>query len=338
MNAEDRLLKYVKYYTTSDEDSDCTPSAAREFDLAHELADELERIGLCDVKTDSKCYVYGRLPATRGMENKKSMGFIAHMDTAPDFPGENVNPQIIENYDGKDVILNGTDQVLKVSDFKELENFKGRTLITTDGTTLLGADDKAGIAEIMTAIEIMVSENIPHGDIYIAFTPDEEIGRGSDGFDFNEFRADFAYTVDGDYEGEVAYENFNAASASFDVKGVNVHPGEAKDIMINASLVAAEIISMLPENETPAKTEDRQGFYHLTSMDGDVSHAKLNYIIRDEIDKTTVLYIAKAKNDEIIMQENEIENIRWCSFEEALNILTFDNWKEMFKKVIEDLN
>ena len=281
MNAEDRLLKYVKYYTTSDEDSDCTPSAAREFDLAHELADELERIGLCDVKTDSKCYVYGRLPATRGMENKKSMGFIAHMDTAPDFPGENVNPQIIENYDGKDVILNGTDQVLKVSDFKELENFKGRTLITTDGTTLLGADDKAGIAEIMTAIEIMVSENIPHGDIYIAFTPDEEIGRGSDGFDFNEFRADFAYTVDGDYEGEVAYENFNAASASFDVKGVNVHPGEAKDIMINASLVAAEIISMLPENETPAKTEDRQGFYHLTSMDGDVSHAKLNYIIRD---------------------------------------------------------
>ena len=179
MNAEDRLLKYVKYYTTSDEDSDCTPSAAREFDLAHELADELERIGLCDVKTDSKCYVYGRFPATRGMENKKSMGFIAHMDTAPDFPGENVNPQIIENYDGKDVILNGTDQVLKVSDFKELENFKGRTLITTDGTTLLGADDKAGIAEIMTAIEIMVSENIPHGDIYIAFTPDEEIGRGS---------------------------------------------------------------------------------------------------------------------------------------------------------------
>lgn len=203
------------------------------------------------------------------------------MDTAPDFSGENVKPQIIPDYNGEDVILKGTGDVLKTSDFPELKTLKGRTLITTDGTTLLGADDKAGVAEIMTAAEQLISSDIPHGDIWIGFTPDEEVGRGADLFDLDYFKADFAYTVDGDYEGEVAYENFNAASAVFAVKGVNVHPGEAKDIMVNAALVACEIQSQLPPTETPAHTEGREGFYHLTDMSGDVAAATLSYIIRD---------------------------------------------------------
>jgi hypothetical protein len=195
--------------------------------------------------------------------------------TAPDFSGENVKPQIIPDYNGEDVILKGTGDVLKTSDFPELKTLKGRTLITTDGTTLLGADDKAGVAEIMTAAEQLISSDIPHGDIWIGFTPDEEVGRGADLFDLDYFKADFAYTVDGDYEGEVAYENFNAASAVFAVKGVNVHPGEAKDIMVNAALVACEIQSQLPPMETPAHTEGREGFYHLTDMSGDVAAATL---------------------------------------------------------------
>jgi tripeptide aminopeptidase len=215
------------------------------------------------------------------MEDKKAVGFIAHMDTAPDYSGEHVTPQIIPDYDGRDVLLKATGAYLKVSDFPTLSNLKGRTLITTDGTTLLGADDKAGIAVILTAVEQIIADGTPHGDIWVGFTPDEEIGKGADFFDLDYFKADYAYTIDGDYEGEVAYENFNAASASFQVTGVNVHPGEAKDIMIIAALVACEIASMLPENETPGHTSGREGFYHLTNMSGEVASASLSYIVRD---------------------------------------------------------
>lgn len=281
MHVEERLLKYVSYWTTSDEECRQIPSTDRQFALGKVLEQELRELGLEKVTLTDHCYVYGLLPATKGYGEKAAVGFISHMDTAPDFSGENVKPQIISNYDGRDVLLKGSGAYLKVSDFPTLETLKGRTLITTDGTTLLGADDKAGVAEIMTAVEQIITEKIPHGDIWIGFTPDEEVGSGADLFDLDYFKAKFAYTVDGDYEGEVAYENFNAASASFEIDGVNVHPGEAKDIMINAALVGCEIASLLPENETPAHTEGREGFYHLTDFSGDIAHAKIDYIIRD---------------------------------------------------------
>lgn len=281
MKVEERFLKYVSYWTTSEEGTMKIPSSEREFDLAKVLAEELKKLGLHNVTLSEHCYVYGLLPATPGMEDKKAMGFIAHMDTAPDFSGKDVNPQVIPNYDGKDVLLEKSGAYLKVSDFPTLSTLKGRTLITTDGTTLLGADDKAGIAEIMTAIEEILKEGMPHGDIWVGFTPDEETGNGPIYFDLDLFRADYAYTVDGDYEGEIAYENFNAADATFTIKGVNVHPGEAKDIMVNAALIACEIVSMLPATETPAHTKDREGFYHLTEMTGDVSGATLSFIVRD---------------------------------------------------------
>ena len=286
MRVEERLLKYVSYWTTSDEECRQIPSSERQFELGKVLEQELRDLGLEKVTLTDHCYVYGLLPATKGYADKPAVGFISHMDTAPDFSGKDVKPQIIPDYDGNDILLKGSGAYLKVSDFPTLKTLKGRTLITTDGTTLLGADDKAGVSEIMTAVEQIITEKIPHGDIWIGFTPDEEIGSGADLFDLDYFKAKFAYTVDGDYEGEVAYENFNAASASFEITGVNVHPGEAKDIMINAALVGCEIASLLPENETPAHTEGREGFYHLTDFSGDIAHAKVNYIVRDH-DKAT---------------------------------------------------
>lgn len=286
MRVEERLLKYVSYWTTSDEECRQIPSLERQFELGKVLEQELRDLGLEKVTLTDHCYVYGLLPATKGYADKPAVGFISHMDTAPDFSGKDVKPQIIPDYDGNDVLLKGSGAYLKVSDFPTLKTLKGRTLITTDGTTLLGADDKAGVSEIMTAVEQIITEKIPHGDIWIGFTPDEEVGSGADLFDLDYFKARFAYTVDGDYEGEVAYENFNAASASFEINGVNVHPGEAKDIMINAALVGCEIASLLPENETPAHTEGREGFYHLTDFSGDIAHAKVNYIVRDH-DKAT---------------------------------------------------
>ncbi len=286
MRVEERLLKYVSYWTTSDEECRQIPSSERQFELGKVLKQELRDLGLEKVTLTDHCYVYGLLPATKGYADKPAVGFISHMDTAPDFSGKDVKPQIIPDYDGNDVLLKGSGAYLKVSDFPTLKALKGRTLITTDGTTLLGADDKAGVSEIMTAVEQIITEKIPHGDIWIGFTPDEEVGSGADLFDLDYFKARFAYTVDGDYEGEVAYENFNAASASFEINGVNVHPGEAKDIMINAALVGCEIASLLPENETPAHTEGREGFYHLTDFSGDIAHAKVNYIVRDH-DKAT---------------------------------------------------
>lgn len=286
MRVEERLLKYVSYWTTSDEECRQIPSSERQFELGKVLEQELRDLGLEKVTLTDHCYVYGLLPATKGYADKPAVGFISHMDTAPDFSGKDVKPQIIPDYDGNDVLLKGSGAYLKISDFPTLKTLKGRTLITTDGTTLLGADDKVGVAEIMTAVEQIITEKIPHVDIWIGFTPDEEVGSGADLFDLDYFKAKFAYTVDGDYEGEVAYENFNAASASFEITGVNVHPGEAKDIMINAALVGCEIASLLPENETPAHTEGREGFYHLTDFSGDIAHAKVNYIVRDH-DKAT---------------------------------------------------
>ena len=281
MRAYERLLDYVKVYTTSDPESGTHPSAAREFDLAHKLVEELKALGVEDARVDEHCYVYGSLPATPGCEEKPALGLIAHMDTAPDASGENVNPILHENYDGGDVVLPATGKVMKVSAFPFLASMKGETLITTDGTTLLGADDKAGVAEIMTAVETVIREGRPHGKLCIGFTPDEEIGRGANYFDVKGFGAQFAYTVDGGELGELEYENFNAASAKLVIHGRSVHPGSAKNKMISAMLVGMEFHAMLPADETPAHTEGYEGFFHLTDMEGNVESAELKYIIRD---------------------------------------------------------
>ena len=309
MRVEERFLTYVSYWTTSDEENSIKdgavniPSSDRQFALAKVLEQELKDLGLTRVRLTDHCYVYGLLPATPGYEHKKAVGFISHMDTAPDYSGENVKPQIIKNYDGGDVLLPGSGALLKVSDFPSLASLAGRTLITTDGTTLLGADDKAGIAEILTAMEQLIASGKPHGDIWVGFTPDEEVGNGAELFDLDYFKADFAYTLDGDYEGEVAYENFNAASALFTITGVNVHPGEAKDIMVNAALVACELQSMLPEAETPAHTEGREGFYHLTDMKGDVASATLSYIVRDHDRQTFLARLDTLRNLEATLNQ-----------------------------------
>ena len=303
MRAYERLLKYVKIYTTSDEESGNTPSAQREFDLGNLLAEELKEIGVENVRITEQCYVYGEIPATPGYEQVPALGFIAHMDTAPDFCGEGVKPQIIGDYDGNDIQLGQSGRVLSCKAFPDLSALKGRTLITTDGTTLLGADDKAGVAEIMTMAEQIILEKIPHGKICIAFTPDEEIGEGADHFDVDGFGAKYAYTVDGGAENEIEYENFNAAGAEIEITGLSVHPGDSKDTMINAALVAMEFNQMLPSGETPRGTSGYEGFFHLTDMSGDVSEAKLSYIIRDhsavhfEIRKEQMQHIADLLNE-----------------------------------------
>lgn len=284
MTVQDRFLKYISYWTTSEDDKETNPTAEREWELAKALVKELEDMGI-ETKLSDTCYVYGRIPASKGMEGKTPIGFIAHMDTAPDFSGKNVSPCIHANYAGEDVVLSGSGDLLKPTDFPDLRNAIGETLITTDGNTLLGADDKAGVAEIMTLAEELVTGTVPHGEIWIGFTPDEEVGMGADGFDLNYFGAAYAYTVDGGYEGEISYENFNAAAASFHIKGVSVHPGDAKDIMVNAGLLAAELAMQLPAEEIPGMTEGREGFFHLTNLQGNVSEATLDYLIRDHEEK-----------------------------------------------------
>lgn len=303
MKAYERFLKYVAVHTTSDEESKTSPSSMRQFDLANMLVDELRALGVNDAYVDDFCYVYGHISPSEGLENAKRIGFIAHMDTAPDYCGENVKPQIIPNYDGGDVVLGTSGRSLKVIDFPHLPSLKGRTLITTDGTTLLGADDKAGVAEIMTMVEKLMTENIPHGPVCICFTPDEEIGRGTEHFDLNAFNADFAYTLDGGEAGEIVYENFNAGAADIEINGFNIHPGEAKNTMINALLVATEFNSMLPSGENPRETEGYEGFYHLIHMGGTVEKAKIGYIIRDHsaeifnARKRTMEHITKLLNE-----------------------------------------
>ena len=303
MRAYERLLKYISVYTTSDPDSATVPSSMRQYDLAHQLVEELKALGLENVHVDENCVVYGWLSATAGCEKQPALGFIAHMDTAPDCSGENVKPQIIENYDGGDVLLTGSGEKLSPAAFPTLKNLAGMTLITTDGTTLLGADDKAGIAEIITALESIISEKKPHGKLCIAFTPDEEVGAGVDHFDVEKFGAMYAYTVDGGEEGEIAYETFNACSAEVAVEGLSVHPGSAKDTMINAALVAMEFNALLPAADIPRLTEGYEGFFHLCDMSGDVEHAKLHYIVRDhdramfEMRKKMLEHAAKTINE-----------------------------------------
>ena len=303
MRAYERLLKYAKVYTTSDPESGTHPSAAREFDLAHLLVEEMKSIGIEDAFVDEHCYVYGSIPATKGCEKKPALGLIAHMDTAPDASGENVKPILHENYDGGDVTLPGTGMVMKTSTFPFLKELKGETLITTDGTTLLGADDKSGVAEILTAAETLIKKKLPHGKLCIAFTPDEEIGEGASLFDVEGFGAAYAYTVDGEDVGEISYENFNAAAAVVTVHGFSVHPGSAKGTMINAQNVAMEFHAALPAFSRPEHTEGREGFFHLTSMQGDVTTAHLGYIVRDHdaakfaARKAQMQHIAACLND-----------------------------------------
>lgn len=278
----ERFIKYVKIDTKSDPNSPSCPSTYKQMNLAKELVKELNEIGLQDVSLDQNGYIMATLPSNMDKE-VPIIGFIAHMDTAPSMSGENVNPQFIENYDGNDIILNEENNViLSPKDFPDLRNYIGKTLITTDGTTLLGADDKAGIAEIITAMEYLVNNpDIKHGTIKIGFTPDEEIGRGADKFDVDKFGADFAYTLDGGPIGELEYENFNAAGVKITVNGRSVHPGSAKNKMINSAEIAMELNSLLPENEKPQYTDGYEGFIHLIGIKGDVEQTQVGYIIRD---------------------------------------------------------
>ena len=281
-NIIDRFISYVIIDTESDPKSSTTPSTLKQWDLANKLVEELKTIGMQDVTIDENAYIMATLPSNVN-HDVPTIGFISHFDTTPDFTGANVNPQIIKNYNGKDIILNEEEGIILSPDlFDDLLQYKGQTLITTDGTTLLGADDKAGITEIITAMEYLINHpEIKHGKIRVGFTPDEEIGRGAHKFDVKKFGADWAYTMDGSQIGELEYENFNAAGAVIKIKGKIVHPGYAKGKMINSMYIATEFINSLPELETPEHTENYQGFFHLSSIEGKVEETILQYIIRD---------------------------------------------------------
>ncbi len=304
MELKERFLRYVMIHSSSAEDSASTPSTPWQFDLSRLLEQEMHMVGMDRVLVDEHAYVYGELPATPGCEKKETLVFIAHLDTIPDFPGKNVRPQVFENYDGDDILLGDSGRVLSMKDFPHLEKLKGQTLITTDGTTVLGADDKAGIAEIMQACEEIMNEHQPHGRICICFTPDEEIGHGAAYLDLDRLGAACGFTVDGSAPGELSYETFNAASAKVEVNGFNIHPGSAKGKMINANLVAMEINSRLPSDEIPAKTEGREGFYHLMETQATVEKATLSYILRDhsaeklEARKEALRESVRAANEE----------------------------------------
>ncbi|WP_420379770.1 peptidase T [Gilvibacter sp.] len=300
----DRFVGYVTTDTESDASSPTTPSTEKQWDLANKLYEELKAIGMTEVTIDDKAYIMATLESN--IQHKvPTIGFVSHFDTSPDFTGANVKPQIHENYDGGDIVLNEEKQiVLSPSYFEDLLLYKGQTLITTDGTTLLGADDKAGITEIVSAMEYLINNpEIPHGRIRVCFTPDEEIGRGAHHFDVEKFGADWAYTMDGSQIGELEYENFNAAGAVVTIKGKIVHPGYAKGKMINSMYIATEFINALPANETPETTEGREGFYHLYDQQGSVDETKLQYIIRDhdrekfEARKATFQDIARLLNE-----------------------------------------
>lgn len=327
MKAYKRLLKYAVIKTPSDETSTSTPSSACQFDLANLLKKEMEALGVSDIQLTENCFLYGKLPATKGYENAPAIGFIAHMDTVADYCEQPIRPIVTEHYDGKELALGNSGLILSPEMFPHLESLKGHTLITTDGNTILGADDKAGIAEILTMVEHLHVESIPHGLICIAFTPDEEIGTGASHFDVELFDADFAYTLDGSTEGELEYENFNACSASFDIHGVSVHPGYSKDTMVNACLLAMELNSLLPLHETPRDTEGYEGFYHLINMNGDCGHATLNYIVRDH-DTEKFQY----RKDKLIDITNEL-NKKWG--ENTVELHIKDQYYNM-KNIIEE--
>ncbi|MCD3245644.1 peptidase T [Clostridium botulinum C] len=300
----EKFLRYIKFDTKSSEESITTPSTRGQIELAKELAKELEKMGLSEVSVDDKAYVMATLPSNMD-KSLPTIGFISHMDTSPEISGKDIKPQFIENYDGKDIVLNQEKNiVLKVKDFPEIKDYIGKNLITTDGTTLLGADDKAGIAEIITAVEYLIENpQIKHGTIKIAFTPDEEIGAGADYFDVKKFNADFAYTVDGGAIGELEYENFNAAGVKITINGRNVHPGSAKDKMINSMIIGSKLVSMLPKNEVPEHTDGYEGFYHLVAFNGSVEETKIQYIIRDfnrekfEERKVLIVNVVKELNN-----------------------------------------
>ncbi|EOS68433.1 peptidase T [Lachnospiraceae bacterium MD308] len=321
MKAYERLLKYVVVRTPSDENSETVPSSQCQFNLAKLLETEMKELGLKDVHLDDQCYLYGNLPATAGYEDKPAIGFIAHMDTVADFCDHDIVPVLTENYSGEAMEIGKSGLILSPETFPHLASLKGRTLITSDGSTVLGADDKAGIAEILTMIERVQAENIPHGKLCVAFTPDEEIGTGAAHFNVEEFGADYGYTMDGDTEGEIQYENFNACKACFDIKGFSVHPGSSKDTMINASLVAIEINNMLPGCETPRGTEEYEGFYHLVSMSGECGSAQLNYFVRDH---SKELFEARKKTLQLI--EKDL-NEKWG--EGTVTLTITDQYKNM---------
>lgn len=283
LKLQNRFINYVKIYSTSDPESESTPSTPQQWDIAKYIFEELKTLGLSDVSMDEHGYIYAYVPSNIENDEEPVVGFISHYDTSPDFNGKNVNPQIWRDYDGNDLLLNkDTGFTMSPSKFETLKDYIGKTLITTDGTSLLGADDKAGVAEIVTAAEFLLAHpEIKHGKIAIGFTPDEEIGRGAHKFDVKKFGAEWAYTMDGSEVGELEYENFNAAGAVVKIHGLSVHPGYAFGKMVNASLLAAEFVQMLPENETPSTTVEFEGFYHLTDLKADVSEAKIQYIIRD---------------------------------------------------------
>ena len=304
MNITERFLKYVSFCTTSDEETNMTPSTPGQMEFAKYLAVELKEIGMQEVTLDENGYVMATLPAN--VEGKPTIGFIAHMDTAPDASGKNVKARIVENYDGQDIVLNAEKNIVfEVAKYPEILDYKGQDIIVTDGTTLLGADDKAGLAEIVTACEYLIQHpEIQHGKIRVGFTPDEEIGQGADHFDVEKFGCDFAYTMDGGAVGELEYENFNAAGCKVKVHGVNVHPGYGYHKMINSMRIANHFATMLPRWETPEHTQGYEGFYHLIAMNGSVEETTLQYIIRDhdrarfESRKREIEHLARKINQE----------------------------------------
>ncbi len=331
MKVQERFLKYVSFDTQSQDDSNTTPSTLKQLKLADFLVNELKSIGVDDAYVDEFGIVYGSVPANVDDANVPTIGFVAHMDTSPDMSGENVKPRIIENYDGKDIVLNEElNIVMGPSDFESLNSKVGEDLIVTDGTTLLGADDKAGIAEIMTMVDTIISENRKHGTIKIAFTPDEEVGRGADHFDVKGFAADFAYTVDGGEVDFVEYENFNAATANINIQGRSIHPGSAKGKMLNALLIGMEFHSMLPVEQNPAYTEGYEGFNHLTDMHGECEHAFMSYIIRN--------------HDETLFEKQKEDFRRIATYlnskypEETIQLEIVDSYSNMRQIIEKDMS
>jgi tripeptide aminopeptidase len=322
-----RFIKYIKIDSQSDPESESTPSTKKQWDMANLLKSELEEIGLVEVSIDENAYVMATLPSNVD-QDIPCIGFVSHFDTTPDFSGTNINPQVHEDYDGKDIVLNKEKNLILSPDhFEDLKAYKGQTIITTDGTTLLSADDKAGITEIVTAMEFLVNHSeIKHGKIRVCFTPDEEIGRGAHKFDVKKFGAEWAYTMDGSQIGELEYENFNAASAVVTIKGKSVHPGYAKGKMLNSLLIANKFIESLPEFEVPEQTEGREGFFHLTTFKGDVSFTKLQFIIRDH---NKILFAErKTQLENIAKQINENYD------EDIVNIEIKDQYFNMKEKII----
>ena len=325
MTATERFLKYVTYETTSDPKGQTRPSTGLQFILLQELAKELDSIGAANARIGKECNVYAEIPATAGCENEPVIGLIAHVDTSPAISGANVRPNIVENYDGGEIKLGDSGYVMNPEEFPSLKAYVGQDLIVADGTTLLGADDKAGVAEIMSAAERLLNEDIPHGKIVIAFTPDEEIGSGADGFDIEGFGADFAYTIDGGKLGELEMECFNAAGADVDIKGFSIHPGDAKNKMINAARIAAEFVSLMPLSDTPEHTEGYEGFFHLCEISGSEDSAHLEYIIRDfDADKL-------QWRKEFMIKAADMLNLRYG--EGTVNLTITDSYRNMYEMV-----